>query len=82
MELNNRFITIKNPIDGAAEESDFEIKTDSLSLKLDPGSGHIILKNLCVSIDPYQINRIKRYSSSQSASNFAVRIAPGEVCQF
>lgn len=79
MEVTNRFITIKNPVDGAPRESDFETKAEALSLKLEPGSSDIIVKNLYVSIDPYQINRLKSHSSSQSASSFAVRIIPGDV---
>lgn len=79
MEVTNRFITIKNPVDGAPRESDFETKAEALSLKLEPGSSDIIVKNLYVSIDPYQINRLKSHSSSHSASSFAVRIIPGDV---
>lgn len=75
----NRFVTIKNPVDGAPKECDFETKAEALSLKLEPGTNDIIVKNLYVSIDPYQINRIKSRSSSQSASSFAVRIIPGDV---
>lgn len=79
MEVTNRFITIKNPVDAAPRESDFETKAEALSLKLEPGSSDIIVKNLYVSIDPYQINRLKSHSSSQSASSFAVRIIPGDT---
>lgn len=79
MEVMNRFVTIKHPVDGAPKESDFETKAEALSLKLEPGTNEIIVKNLYVSIDPYQINRIKSRSSSQSASSFAVRIIPGDT---
>ena len=79
MEVTNRYITIKTPVDGEPKESDFELKTSAISLSLDPGSNDIIVKNLYVSIDPYQLNRMKSQSSSQKASAFAAAINPGEV---
>ncbi|GJZ08060.1 NADP(+)-dependent 2-alkenal reductase-like protein [Tanacetum coccineum] len=59
MELTNKYIAIKAQIDGAPQESDFEVKTESISLLVKPGSKDIIIKNLYVSIDPYQLNRMK-----------------------
>ncbi|KAK8581702.1 hypothetical protein V6N13_144713 [Hibiscus sabdariffa] len=78
MEVINRYITIKNHIDGAPQDSDFELRSSYLSLSLDPASGEVIVKNLYVSIDPYQLNRMKSYSSSHQSSEFAVAITPGE----
>ncbi|KAJ0540861.1 putative oxidoreductase [Helianthus annuus] len=79
MEVTNKFIVIKTQIDGKPQESDFEFKTEPFSLTVKPGSNDIIIKNLYVSIDPYQINRMKTVSSSQKASEFAVGISPGKV---
>lgn len=79
MDVSNRYVIIKSHIDGAPEESDFELKTSLLALSLDPGSNDVIVKNLYVSIDPYQINRMKSYCSSQKSSDYAVAIIPGEV---
>ncbi|GJX89845.1 putative F-box/kelch-repeat protein-like protein [Tanacetum coccineum] len=79
MELTNKYIAIKAQIDGAPQESDFEVKTESISLLVKPGSKDIIIKNLYVSIDPYQLNRMKTVSASQKASEYAVGIVPGEV---
>ncbi|KAJ6331830.1 hypothetical protein OIU76_010255 [Salix suchowensis] len=78
MEVNNRYITITNHIQGSAKESDFELKVVPLRLSVEPGSSAVILKNLWVSIDPYQLNRMKRYSSSQKTVQPAVRITPGQ----
>ncbi|XAR57355.1 2-alkenal reductase [Bertholletia excelsa] len=78
MEVVNKYITIKTNIEGAAEESDFEMKTESVSLSLQPGSNDVVVKTLYVSIDPYQINRMKSFSSSQKAISFAAGISPGE----
>lgn len=79
MEVANRYITIKTHIDGEPKESDFELRTLALDISVDPGSNDIIVKNLYVSIDPYQLNRMKSFSSSQKAIGFAAAITPGEV---
>ncbi|GMY35871.1 2-alkenal reductase (NADP(+)-dependent)-like [Fagus crenata] len=79
MDVTNRYITIKTHIDGAPKESHFELKTAALALSVEPGSKVVIVKNLYVSVDPYQINRMKTHSSSQKAVSASVRITPGEV---
>ncbi|CAN6540817.1 unnamed protein product [Malus baccata var. baccata] len=79
MEVTNRYITIKSPLDdGEPKESDFELNTSPLALSVSPGSIDVIVKNLYVSIDPYQLNRMKSFSSSQKAIGFATAIVPGE----
>lgn len=79
MEVRNKYVSIRNNIEGAPQESDFEVNTEMVSLSVEPGSKDVIVKNLYVSIDPYQLNRMKSQSSSQNAINFAVAITPGEV---
>ena len=79
MEVINRYVTIKAHIDGEPQDSDFELKVAALRLRVEPGSDVVIVKNLHVSIDPYQLNRMKSYSSSHKAINFAVAICPGMV---
>eukprot|EP00257_Ricinus_communis_P019126 XP_015578029.1 2-alkenal reductase (NADP(+)-dependent) [Ricinus communis] len=82
MEVRNRFITIKRHIEGTPKESDFELKAETLDLSsVESGSSYIILKHLYVSIDPYQMNRMKSYSSSHKAINAASPIAPGHVIE-
>lgn len=78
-EVKNRFVAIKANIDGAPTESDFEIKSETISLSIIGSEAEMIVKNLYVSVDPYQINRMKSKSSSQSTSDFATAIAPGKV---
>lgn len=80
MEVTNKYVAIKANIDGAPQESDFELKNGSFSLLVKPGSKDVIIKNLYVSIDPYQINRMKIASDSQTTSVFATMIDPGKVC--
>ncbi|EEF37926.1 2-alkenal reductase (NADP(+)-dependent) isoform X1 [Ricinus communis] len=79
MEVTNRYVVTKAYIDGAPKESEFELKSEAISLLLEPGSNDVIVKNLYVSIDPYQLNRMKSRSSSQTHSSFATAINPGDV---
>ncbi|KAJ0031925.1 hypothetical protein Pint_13025 [Pistacia integerrima] len=79
MEVNNRYITIKTHIEGAPKESDFELKNAALALSIEAGSNDVIVKTLYVSIDPYQINLMKSYSSSRKATVAAAPITPGEA---
>ncbi|KAF2282370.1 hypothetical protein GH714_043832 [Hevea brasiliensis] len=79
MEVSSRYVVTKAHIDGAPKESDFELKSESISLLLDSGSNDVIVKNLFVSIDPYQLNRMKSQSSSQIYSTLAAAINPGEA---
>ncbi|GLT65705.1 hypothetical protein SLA2020_381190 [Shorea laevis] len=79
MEVSNRYIAIKTHVDGEPKESHFELKAAALLLSVEPGCSDVIVKNLYVSIDPYQLNRMKSHSSSQKAISFSLGITPGEV---
>ncbi|KAG5020160.1 hypothetical protein AAZX31_06G209000 [Glycine max] len=79
MEVTNKYIVIKHHVEDAPKQSNFELKTKAFALSVESGSDDIIVKNLYISIDPYQINRMKSYSSSQGTINFAVPITPGEA---
>lgn len=80
LQLTNRYVAIKNSIDGTPEESDFEVKSEKLSFNsMGSEDRKVVVKNLYVSIDPYQLNRMKSYSSSQQAINFASPVIPGQV---
>ncbi|PHT85394.1 2-alkenal reductase (NADP(+)-dependent) [Capsicum annuum] len=79
MEVKNKYVAIKPNINGAPEESDFEIKVENLSLIVETESKVVVVKNLFVSIDPYQINQMKSQSSSQTSISYATAITPGEV---
>ncbi|ERN00343.1 hypothetical protein AMTR_s00104p00066240 [Amborella trichopoda] len=79
MEVGNRYVSLKKYINGEPCESDLEIKTATLSLEPRKGSGDVIVKNLYLSIDPYQLNRMKLYNSSQSALSTSRRLALGQA---
>lgn len=79
MEVSNRFVATRTHIDDFPVESDFELNSEAVVLSVAPGSDDIILKTLYVSIDPYQINRMKSHNSSHKTSSFATPISPGQV---
>ncbi|KAG6389300.1 hypothetical protein SASPL_150767 [Salvia splendens] len=62
-EASNKFVAIKGNIDGGPEESDFEIKSETIWVWLKANEVEVIVKNLYVSVDPYQLNRMKSPSS-------------------
>ncbi|XP_064971351.1 2-alkenal reductase (NADP(+)-dependent)-like [Musa acuminata AAA Group] len=78
MEVENKHIIIKHAIDGLPTESDFELRSTPLVLSVAQGSKEVVVKNLFLSIDPYQLNRMKTCSSSQKTFAAAARIQPGQ----
>ncbi|XP_077218524.1 2-alkenal reductase (NADP(+)-dependent)-like [Tasmannia lanceolata] len=79
MEVENKYVTLKKHIEGAPLESDLEMRSTVLVLTVGEGSDDVIVKNMYVSIDPYQINRMKKYSPSQTAVNFSTRLDVGQA---
>ncbi|CAN6194525.1 unnamed protein product [Urochloa humidicola] len=65
MEVKNRYAAIRHHIEGAPTEADFELIEETA--RWSPDSGEVLVKNLFVSIDPYQLNRMKRSSASHHA---------------
>lgn len=78
--MENRYVTLKNQLerDEEPKESDFEFKNTTISLA-SLNCDEVIVQNLYVSIDPYQINRMKKQSSSHKAINFAFALSPGQA---
>ncbi|KAK6148382.1 hypothetical protein DH2020_019294 [Rehmannia glutinosa] len=83
MEVRNKYVVTKSHIDGVPNESDFSICEELLSLKLHSHASNnvVIVKNLYMSIDPYQINRMKTYSSSQKTVPAASAVLPGQAIE-
>ncbi|KAF8658940.1 hypothetical protein HU200_058774 [Digitaria exilis] len=65
MEVTNRYVATRHHIEGAPSEADFEVKEETA--RWSPDSGEVLVKNLYLSIDPYQLNRMKRSSASHLA---------------
>ena len=63
MEVINKYITTKAQIDSAPQESDFELKSERFFLLIKPGCKGVIIKNLYVSVDACDINRMNTPSS-------------------
>ncbi|XP_011093561.1 NADP-dependent alkenal double bond reductase P2-like [Sesamum indicum] len=84
MEVRNKYVTTKNHIDGAPNASDFCICEESLSLNLQTADHEgisndvVVVQNLYVSIDPYQINRMKTHSCSHNIVPAASAVLPGQ----
>ncbi|KAK9151653.1 hypothetical protein Syun_009962 [Stephania yunnanensis] len=72
-------VAIKDHVEGAPEESNFELRTDVITAELTLGSNDVLVKNLYLSIDPYQLNRMKKYNFSHETSNFATLLAPDKT---
>ncbi|XP_057967226.1 2-alkenal reductase (NADP(+)-dependent)-like isoform X2 [Malania oleifera] len=79
MEVTNRYITIKTHIEGAPEEANFELRAEAISLLIEPNSNDVIVKNIFLSIDPYQLNRMKSHCHSQKTVRDAASITPGQA---
>ena len=74
MEVVNRYVATRHHIEGAPTEADFEVKEETA--RWAPDSGEVLVRNLYLSIDPYQLNRMKRSSASHLAVD---SILPGQV---
>ncbi|XP_071724118.1 NADPH-dependent oxidoreductase 2-alkenal reductase-like [Rutidosis leptorrhynchoides] len=75
--VQSKFVTIKTHIEEAPQESMFDIKTQTISTSIQPETNDVIVKCLYLSIDPYQLNRMKSKSSSQNTVADASKITPG-----
>ncbi|XP_066378191.1 NADP-dependent alkenal double bond reductase P2-like [Miscanthus floridulus] len=73
MEVVNRYVATRHHIEGAPTEADFEVKEETA--RWAPDSGEVLVRNLYLSIDPYQLNRMKRSSASHLAVD---SILPGQ----
>ncbi|XP_021760815.1 2-alkenal reductase (NADP(+)-dependent)-like [Chenopodium quinoa] len=77
--LCNKFVTIKHAIEGAPKEDDFEVLITNISTSsIKPGSNNVLVKCLQLSMDPYQLNRMKSFSPSQNSVAAAFKLVPGK----
>ncbi|KAL5224473.1 hypothetical protein ABZP36_011112 [Zizania latifolia] len=73
MEVESRYVAVRHHVEGFPSEEDFKVKTGRLRWR--PESGEVLVRNLYLSMDPYQLNRMKRRSPSHVAVD---GIVPGE----
>ncbi|KAK6132539.1 hypothetical protein DH2020_033748 [Rehmannia glutinosa] len=74
--LPNKQIILKNYVQGCPKESDFELKTTTVSTEIPRGSKGVLLKNLYLSCDPYICHLMRHDSQSLYILS---AIVPGSV---
>ncbi|XP_030540709.1 2-alkenal reductase (NADP(+)-dependent) isoform X2 [Rhodamnia argentea] len=74
-QMENRQVIFKGFIDRAPRETDMELKVGSIGggLKAPPGSGAFLVKNLCLSCDPYMRGRMR-----DSRASYIPPFVPGQ----
>ncbi|KAL7106423.1 hypothetical protein ACP275_07G112700 [Erythranthe tilingii] len=61
MRSNNKQVILKSYVNGSPKESDMELKTSTIELKIPKGCNDAVLvKNLYLSCDPYMLGRMKK----------------------
>jgi NADPH-dependent curcumin reductase CurA len=63
-EVSNKQVVLKDYVNGFPKETDMELKTTSISLKLPEGSKGLLVKNLYLSCDPYMRSRMENIQGS------------------
>ncbi|XP_044500525.1 2-alkenal reductase (NADP(+)-dependent)-like [Mangifera indica] len=66
--IENKQVILKQLINGAPKESDMELKTSSISLKVEEGSKAVVVKNLYLSVEPYVKLRMKKFEHPDFSS--------------
>ncbi|XP_044500526.1 2-alkenal reductase (NADP(+)-dependent)-like [Mangifera indica] len=66
--IENKQVILKQLINGAPKESDMEVKTSSISLKVEEGSKAVVVKNLYLSVEPYVKLRMKKFEHPDFSS--------------
>ncbi|XP_057992302.1 2-alkenal reductase (NADP(+)-dependent) [Hevea brasiliensis] len=74
-EVSNKQVVLKNYVTGYPKESDMQIMTSSIKLKIPEGTQNaVLLKNLYLSCDPYMRGRMTKLDTPSFAPSFQ----PGE----
>ncbi|XP_059443490.1 2-alkenal reductase (NADP(+)-dependent)-like [Corylus avellana] len=59
-EVSNKQVLLRDYVTGFPKESDMDVKTSSIKLKVPDGSKAVLVKNLYLSCDPYMRGRMNR----------------------
>ncbi|KAF8388645.1 hypothetical protein HHK36_027322 [Tetracentron sinense] len=59
-EVINKQIILKAHVSGFPKESDMDLKTSTIRLKVPQGSKAVLVKNLYLSCDPYMRSQMKK----------------------
>ena len=68
--VRNKQVIFRDYVSGLPKESDMEVSTTTVKLKLPEGSNGVMVKNLYLSIDPYMRIRMKRIEGPNAFSSF------------
>ncbi|KAL2926775.1 2-alkenal reductase (NADP(+)-dependent) [Bienertia sinuspersici] len=78
--ISYKFVAVKDDVEGAPKEADFELIDASVSISsIEQSSNQVLVKCLQVSIDPYQLNRMKKFSPSQNPDFWADKLVSRKV---
>ncbi|XP_021774768.1 2-alkenal reductase (NADP(+)-dependent)-like [Chenopodium quinoa] len=69
-EVSNKQVVLKDYVVGFPKESDMEVKTSNINLKLPEDSNGILLKNLYLSCDPYMRSRMTNRDRASYVESF------------
>ncbi|XP_059445404.1 2-alkenal reductase (NADP(+)-dependent)-like [Corylus avellana] len=68
--VKNKQVIFRDYVSGFPKETDMEVSTTTVKLKLPEGSNGILVKNLYLSCDPYMRIRMKRIEGPNAFSSF------------
>ena len=74
-EVRNKQVVLRDYVNGFPKESDMNIVEGTMKLKVPEGSNEVLLKNLCLSCDPYMRILMSKTESPEGFSSFT----PGSV---
>jgi hypothetical protein len=75
VQVSNKQVILKDYVTGFPKESDMELRTTTITLKLPQGSTGLLVKNLYLSCDPYMRSRL----SKQDRLSYVDSFKPGSV---
>ena len=75
VEVSNKQVILKNHVVGFPKESDMEVKTSMITLKVPEDCEGFLLKNLYLSCDPYMRSRMTKHERPTYVESFI----PGSV---
>lgn len=80
MMLPNKQVVLKNYVEGYPKESDFELRSSTISCQIPQGSKGLFVKNLYLGCDPYMRHRMSHHNSKDIS--LLVSFKPGSVSEY
>lgn len=74
-EVSNKQVVLRDYVSGFPKETDMEVTSSTLKLKLPEGSKGVVVKNLYLSCDPYMRGRMSKLDYESYVDSFN----PGSV---